>query len=162
MFDRYQRMLNCFALGPELVPLYRAKYPDVCDGQFSDYLVTYFGEHGENLPTVMPPIDRVGMGYRILFFLLAIEMMEQCPSAFVKSLGEPPKQRSIKEQRSLKLVDRWLMNVPGAVLSDFWRLYGLPEDPEEEQDDDDDGEQQKQREEEKGQKEAEEMVFIQC
>ncbi|KAF5724898.1 hypothetical protein FMUND_455 [Fusarium mundagurra] len=161
MYDRYQAMLNCFALGPELVPLYRSKYPDVCRGKFSDYLVKYFGEQGENLPPVMPPMNMVGMGYRIFYLLLAIEMMEQCPSAFVTSLGEPPRQLSIKEERSLRLVDRWLWNVPGAVLSDFWRQLGLPEDLEE-QDSDDNEEQEEQQEEEKEQKEAEEMVFIQC
>ncbi|RKL44326.1 hypothetical protein BFJ72_g4059 [Fusarium proliferatum] len=157
MYDRYQRMLNCFALGPELVPLYKNKYPDACGGEFSDYLVKYLGEHGENLPTVMPPIDQVGMGFRIFYFLLAIEMMEQYPSAFVTSLGEPPKQRSVKEERSLRLVECWLRNVPGAVLSDFWRQLGLPEEYEGEQDGGDNEEQ-----EEEGQKETEEMVFIQC
>ncbi|CVK95777.1 uncharacterized protein FMAN_13709 [Fusarium mangiferae] len=160
MYDRYQGMLNCFALGPELVPLYRGKYPDVYNGMFSDYLVRYFGEHGENLPAVMPPIDMVGMGFRIFYFLLAIEMMEQYPSAFMTSLGEPPKQRSIKEQRSHKLVECWLRNVPGAVLSDFWRSLGLPENCGEEQDGYDNEEQEEEEEEE--QKEAEEMVFIQC
>ncbi|KAM0083271.1 hypothetical protein ACKRZS_004543 [Fusarium odoratissimum] len=157
MHDRYQGMLNCFALGPALVPLYRDKYADVCLGKFSDYLAKSFGEHGEHLPTVMPPIEP-GMGYRIFYLLLAIEMMDQCPSAFVTSLREPPKQRSIKEERSLRLVDGWIRKVPGRVLGDYRRFYGLPEESEEDEEYDDNGEE----EEEEEQREAEEMVFIQC
>ncbi|KAF5625775.1 hypothetical protein F25303_11245 [Fusarium sp. NRRL 25303] len=141
MYNRYQAMLNCFALGPKLVLLYSDKYTDVRGGQFSDYLVRSYGEHGENLPTVMPPIEP-GIGYRILYFLLAIEMMEQCSSAFVRSREEFPKQRSIQEERSLRLVDHWVIDLPNTVPSDCLRLLG--EEDEEIQYGYDDEEQEKQ------------------
>ncbi|CZR44608.1 uncharacterized protein FPRO_14361 [Fusarium proliferatum ET1] len=162
MYDRYQGMLNCFALGPALVPLYRDKYPDVCLGRFSDFLARSFGETGEQLPTVMPPIED-GIASRIVYFLLAIDMIEQCPSAFVTSPGEPPKQRSLKEERSFKLVDHWLFMIPGMIEGDFERFLGLPERPEIAQYVEDFLEQEdEEEEEEEEQREAEEMVFIQC
>ncbi|RKL43882.1 hypothetical protein BFJ70_g4195 [Fusarium oxysporum] len=160
MHDRYQGMLNCFALGPELVPLYRDKYPDACLGKFSDYLAKSFGEHGEQLPTVMLPVES-RMSYRLFYLLLAIEMMDQCPSAFVTALREPPKQLSIKEERSLRLVDCWIQKVPGSVSDGCRRFYDLPEESEEEEDDNDNREEEEEEEEEE-QREAEEMVFIQC
>ncbi|KAI1034172.1 hypothetical protein LB503_012545 [Fusarium chuoi] len=160
MYDRYQGMLSCFALGPALVPLYRDKYPDVCLGRFSDFLARSFGKTGEQLPTVMPPIE-FGIAYRIVYFLLAIDMIEQCPSAFVTSPGEPPKQRSLKEERSFRLVDHWLFMIPGMIKGDFERFYGLPERSEIAQYVDDSWEHEEEEEEEE-QREAEEMVFIQC
>ncbi|KAF5558742.1 hypothetical protein FPHYL_7333 [Fusarium phyllophilum] len=159
MYDRHQAMLNCFALGPALVPLYRDKYPDLCLGRLSDFLAKSFGENGERLPIVMPPIKNDGIGRRIIYFLLAIDLIEQCPSAFVTSPGEPPKQRSIKEERSFMLVDHWLFMIPGIVSGDYERFWGLPERSEIAEDVDDFWEQE---EEEEEQREAEEMVFIQC
>ncbi|KAI7768386.1 hypothetical protein LZL87_012470 [Fusarium oxysporum] len=73
-------------------------------------------------------------------------MMEQYPSTLVTSLGEPPKQRSIREERPLRVVDRWMWNVPGAVLGDSRRFYGLPEESEEEEDDKDNGEEEEEEE----------------
>ncbi|PNP80988.1 hypothetical protein FNYG_05455 [Fusarium nygamai] len=161
MYDRYQAMLNCFALGPTLVPLYRNKYPNVCLGRLSDFLVKSFGENGEQLPIVMPLIKNDGIGRRIIYFLLAIDLIEQCPSAFVTSPGEPPEQRSIKEERSFMLVDHWLFMIPGMVSGDFERFFGLPERSEIAEYVDDFWELEEEEEEEE-QREAEEMVFIQC
>ncbi|KAF5692739.1 hypothetical protein FDENT_2614 [Fusarium denticulatum] len=158
MYDKYQAMLNCFALGPALVPLYRDKYPDLYLGRLRDFLARSFGENGEQLPIVMPPIKCEGIGRRIVYFLLAIDLIEQCPSAFVSSPGEPPKQRSIKEERSFMLVDHWLFMIPG-LAGDFERFCGYPERSEIAEDVDDFWEQE---EEEEQQREAEEMVFIQC
>jgi hypothetical protein len=160
MYDRYQAMLNCFALGPTLVPLYRNKYPDLCLGRLSDFLAKSFGENGERLPIVIPPMKNDGIGRRIIYFLLAIDLIEQCPSAFVTSPGEPPKQRSIKEERSFMLVDHWLFMIPGTVSGDFERFWGLPERSEIGEYGDDFSELEE--EEEERQKEAEEIVFIQC
>ncbi|KAF5679681.1 hypothetical protein FCIRC_6060 [Fusarium circinatum] len=156
MYDRYQNMLNCFALGPALVPLYRGKYPDVCRGRLSDFLVKSFGENGEHLPIMMPPI-KYEVACRIVYFLLAIDLIEQCPAAFATSPGEPPKQRSLKEERSFSLVDHWLFMIPGLVEGDFERFWDLPERSPRVRYVDDCWEQ-----EEEEQREAEEMVFIQC
>ncbi|KAF5643842.1 hypothetical protein F52700_2714 [Fusarium sp. NRRL 52700] len=159
MYDRYQRMLNCFALGPALVPLYRNKYPDVCLGKLSNFLVKSFGENGEQLPIMMPPFE-YGVAYRIVYFLLAIHLIEQCPSAFVTSSGEPPKQLSIKEERCFNLVDHWLRMIPSFVRGDYERFWDLPERSERGDDYDDDYWDEEEEEEEEG--EAEELVFIQC
>ncbi|KAF4956992.1 hypothetical protein FGADI_3404 [Fusarium gaditjirri] len=163
MYDRYQAMLKCFALGPVLVPLYRDRYPDVCLGRLSDFLVKSFGENGEHLPIAMPSIKN-GIAYRIFYFLLAIDMIEQCPSAFLTSTGESARQRSIKEERSFRPVDHWLFMIPGMIIGDFERFFGLPEPSEIAYDFDDNWNQEEEEEEEEKeeeQMEAEEMVFIQ-
>ncbi|KAF5532997.1 hypothetical protein FMEXI_12080 [Fusarium mexicanum] len=73
-----QCMTKCFALGPQLVPLYRAKYPDFCNGNFSDYLAISLGKRGEHLPPTIPSI-KSGIRHRIFYILLAIETIDQCP-----------------------------------------------------------------------------------
>ncbi|KAF5713110.1 hypothetical protein FGLOB1_4163 [Fusarium globosum] len=117
-----QRMAKCFALGPSLVPLYRAKYPDFYGGLFSDYLVKSFGKHGEHLPTTMPSIGS-GIRLRIFYILLAIETMEQCPSAFVTGPRESPKKRSIKDERLRRLAHGWTNSIPFADMKDFERFF---------------------------------------
>ncbi|KAF5249401.1 hypothetical protein FANTH_5282 [Fusarium anthophilum] len=149
MYDRYQGMLNCFALGPALVPLYRDKYPDAHRGYFSKYLVECFGEHGEHIPNTMPP-TKSWKRSAIFLLLLAIEAMDQCPTAFVTSLREPLKELSIKEERYVKFVNCCLSECP-------YQAFGEESEEEEEDDGDDCGDNG-----EEEQREAEEMVFIQC
>lgn len=122
-----QRMSKCFALGPSLVPLYRAKYHDFDGGCFSNYLAISFGKHGEHLPTTMHSIGS-GTRHRIFYILLAIDTMEQCPSAFVTNSKELPETPSIREERLRWLARRWIGSIPFADMKDFESFFHRKEE----------------------------------